>query len=53
MQHLSMLKLNNKKRVTAVTKANIIKTELDGKFLDTFYKIAEEYPGISADELDT
>lgn len=42
-------KTNNKKRVTAVTKANIIKTT-DGKFLDTFYKIAEEYPGISADD---
>ena len=42
-------KTNNKNRVTAVTKANIIKTT-DGKFLDTFYKIAEEYPGISADD---
>ena len=42
-------KANNKKRVTAVTKANIIKTT-DGKFLDTFYKIAEEYPEISADD---
>lgn len=42
-------KTNNKKRVTAVTKANIIKTT-DGKFLDTFYKIAKEYPGISADD---
>lgn len=42
-------KANNKKRVTAVTKANIIKTT-DGKFLDIFYKIAEEYPQISADD---
>ncbi len=42
-------KVNNKKRVTAVTKANIIKTT-DGKFLDTFYNIAKEYPGISADD---
>lgn len=42
-------KANNKKRVTAVTKANIIKTT-DGKFLDTFYAIAKEYPGISADD---
>lgn len=42
-------KANGKTRVTAVTKANIIKTT-DGKFLDTFYKIAEEYPGIQADD---
>lgn len=42
-------KSNNKKRVTAVTKANIIKTT-DGKFLDIFYKIAEEYPEIAADD---
>ena len=40
---------NGKTRVTAVTKANIIKTT-DGKFLDTFYKIAKEYPGIEADD---
>ena len=32
-------KANNKTRVTAVTKANIIKVT-DGKFLDIFYKIA-------------
>ncbi|MDR1117506.1 MAG: isocitrate/isopropylmalate dehydrogenase family protein [Oscillospiraceae bacterium] len=36
-------------KVTAVTKANIIKTT-DGMFLDTFYKIAQEYPGIEADD---
>ncbi len=42
-------KANGKTRVTAVTKANIIKTT-DGKFLDIFYKIAEEYPGIQADD---
>jgi isocitrate dehydrogenase (NAD+) len=42
-------KNNNKTRVTAVTKANIIKTT-DGKFLDIFYKIAKEYPGIAADD---
>jgi isocitrate dehydrogenase (NAD+) len=42
-------KNNGKTKVTAVTKANIIKTT-DGKFLDTFYKIAEEYPDISADD---
>ena len=40
---------NKKERVSIITKANIIKTT-DGKFLDIFYKIAEEYPGISADD---
>lgn len=40
---------NGKTRVTAVTKANIIKTT-DGKFLDAFYQIAKEYPGITADD---
>lgn len=40
---------NGKKRVTAVTKANIIKTT-DGKFLTAFYRIATEYPEISADD---
>lgn len=42
-------KANGKTRVTAVTKANIIKTT-DGKFLDTFYAIAKEYEGITADD---
>lgn len=42
-------KANKKTRVTAVTKANIIKTT-DGKFLDVFYKIAKEYPGIAVDD---
>lgn len=42
-------KANNKTRVTAVTKANIIKTT-DGKFLDIFYNIAKEYPGIEVDD---
>lgn len=42
-------KANNKTRVTAVTKANIIKTT-DGKFLDIFRKIASEYPEITADD---
>lgn len=42
-------KANGKKRVTAVTKANIIKTT-DGKFLDVFYRIAEEYKDIQADD---
>ena len=43
-------KANNKTKVTAVTKANIIKTT-DGKFLDTFKEIAKEYPDIEADDL--
>ncbi|MFT4146207.1 MAG: isocitrate/isopropylmalate family dehydrogenase [Mobilitalea sp.] len=42
-------KANGKTRVTAVTKANIIKTT-DGKFLDIFKDIAAEYPEISADD---
>ncbi len=42
-------KANGKTRVTAVTKANIIKTT-DGKFLDTFYEISKEYPDIQADD---
>ncbi len=42
-------KANGKTRVTAVTKANIIKTT-DGKFLDIFKEIAGEYPGIEADD---
>lgn len=40
---------NGKKRVTAVTKANIIKTT-DGKFLKIFREIAAEYPNITADD---
>lgn len=42
-------KANGKTRVTAVTKANIIKTT-DGKFLDAFYRIAKNYPEIQADD---
>ncbi len=42
-------KANGKSRVTAVTKANIIKTT-DGKFLDIFRDIAKEYPEITADD---
>ncbi len=42
-------KKNNKGKVTCVTKANIIKTT-DGKFLNTFKKIAEEYPDIETDD---
>ena len=40
---------NGKTRVTAVTKANIIKAT-DGKFLKIFYEIAKEYPNIEADD---
>ena len=36
-------------RVTAVTKANVIK-RTDGKFLTVFYEIAKEYPEIKADD---
>lgn len=42
-------KNNGRTRVTAVTKANIIKAT-DGKFLDIFREIAGEYPGIEADD---
>ena len=42
-------KANGKTRVTAVTKANIIKTT-DGKFLDIFREIAKEYPDITVDD---
>ncbi len=40
---------NGRTRVTAVTKANIIKAT-DGKFLDIFYRVAKEYPEITADD---
>ena len=40
---------NNISRVTAVTKANVIKTT-DGLFLDTFARIAKDYPDIEADD---
>lgn len=42
-------KANGKTRVTAVTKANIIKTT-DGKFLDIFREISKDYPEITADD---
>lgn len=42
-------KNNGKTRVSAVTKANIVKTT-DGKFLDAFYRIAKDYPDIAADD---
>lgn len=40
---------NKQSRVTAVTKANVVKTT-DGLFLKTFYEIAKQYPGIEADD---
>jgi len=40
---------NGKTKVTAVTKANIIKTT-DGKFIEVFKEIGKEYPGIELEE---
>ncbi len=42
-------KNNGRKRVTCVTKANIMKTT-DGKFLRIFYNMAKEYPDIQVDD---
>ncbi len=42
-------KKNNINKVTIVTKANVVKTS-DGKFLDTGYKIAKEYPEVEVDD---
>jgi isocitrate dehydrogenase (NAD+) len=42
-------KKNKIDRVTAVTKANVVKTT-DGLFLKVFYEIAKEYPEINADD---
>lgn len=42
-------KKNKRDRITAVTKANVIKTT-DGLFLKTFYEIAKEYSDINADD---
>ena len=42
-------KANGKTRVTAVTKANVVKAT-DGKFLCVFREIAKDYPGIDNDE---
>jgi len=42
-------RVNNKQRVTAITKANIIKNT-DGMFLRWFYEIAKDYPEIIADD---
>ena len=40
---------NGRTRVTCVTKANVVKTT-DGRFLENFYRVAKEYPGIEADD---
>ncbi len=42
-------KKNNIKKVTVVTKANVIKTT-DGKFLRTAAEVAKDYPGIEWDD---
>jgi len=42
-------KQNGKTRVTAVTKANVVKTT-DGKFLNIAQNISKEYPGIELDD---
>ncbi|MCJ7586948.1 MAG: isocitrate/isopropylmalate family dehydrogenase [Candidatus Aminicenantes bacterium] len=42
-------KKNNRKKVTCVTKANVVKTT-DGRFLENFYRIAKDYPGIEVDD---
>lgn len=45
-----MTKKQNRKRITAVHKANIMKLT-DGMFLEEFYKIAAEYPEIKSDDI--
>lgn len=42
-------KKNGRTRVTCVTKANVVKTT-DGRFLENFYRIAKDYPGIQTDD---
>ncbi len=42
-------KNNNKKRVSIVTKANVVKTT-DGKFLELCQKVGESYPDITTDD---
>jgi isocitrate dehydrogenase (NAD+) len=39
----------NRSKVTCVTKANIVKTT-DGRFLESFYRVAKEYPEIPVDD---
>lgn len=42
-------KNNGKNRVSIVTKANIMK-KTDGKFTEICHKVAQDYPGITADD---
>jgi isocitrate dehydrogenase (NAD+) len=42
-------KLHNRKKVTAMHKANIMKLS-DGLFLECFYNMAKNFPGIEADD---
>ena len=42
-------KKNGRKKVTCITKANVVKTT-DGRFLENFYRIAKDYPGIEVDD---
>jgi len=42
-------KNNGKKRVTIITKANVVKTT-DGKFLEECKKVAQNYPNIEVDD---
>jgi isocitrate dehydrogenase (NAD+) len=42
-------KKQGRKRITCVTKANVVKTT-DGRFLRRFYEMAKEYPEIEADD---
>lgn len=42
-------KNNGKKKVTVVTKANVVKTT-DGKFLDVCKEVAKDYPDIKMDD---
>jgi len=45
-----MVRKQGRKRLTAVHKANIMKLT-DGMFLEEFYKAAERYPDIQADDI--
>jgi 3-isopropylmalate dehydrogenase len=40
---------NQRKKVTCVHKANVVRLT-DGMFLETFYEIAREYPGVATDD---
>jgi isocitrate dehydrogenase (NAD+) len=42
-------KKQGRTRVTCVTKANVVKTT-DGRFLESFYQVARDYPSIEADD---